>query len=323
MGVIFEFHGTYGSYGNWFSEVDKAIFNSAALHAGFGIVAVNSAATGYWDYQTTYPNNLDFQNVQATIKYLTTLGTMSSSDKLYSIGDSDGGYFSSAVSRALGFSAQALSIAGGLAPYFDPSVNIPTVNGISHTLTPTIWALAQQDGTSGVSIGGLYPSVIGIGPAGIEQGYCNAMEIQSSVNPAPACNTTITPNPYQSSISNLNFYINQPSPVYPARFAYVPGLSTANAQTIFIWMQTQGCIDSNGKILANPYQSVEWNANPVNFKCSQTPLLAQFGTASSATYIGLTSDQAGDLDDQFILAFAEHKFMSEFTGKILLFFESH
>jgi len=317
-GIIFEFHGTFGSYGNWFSQVDKAIFNSAALQAGFGIVAVNSAAPGYWDYKTTYPKNLDFQNVQATIKYLEQLGVMSSADKLYGIGDSDGGYFESAVARVLGFSASALNIAGGLAPYFDPSVNVPTANGVSHMLMPSIWALAQQDGTSGVSMGGIYPEVIGIGPSGIEQGHCNAVELLSLASPVPTCNSSIVPNPFLDSIADLNFYMNPPSPAYPARFALIPGLSTSTAQAIFTWMQSQGCIDANGNILSNPYQSVDWNAPTVNFKCSQTPLEQQFGGEP----YNLTSDQAGDLMDQFLIAFAEHKFMSEFTDKILAFFEA-
>jgi len=171
---------------------------------------------------------------------------MSSTDKLYGLGVSDGGYFESAVSRALGFSAGALGIAGGLVQYFDPNTNIPTVNGTSHQLTPTIFVLEQQDGTSGVTNSGPYPAIIGIGPSGIEQGYCDATELQTLASPAPACNTTITPNPYPSSIPGVNFYINPPSPAYPARFAQVAGVSASTARVIDTWMQSKGCIDTNG-----------------------------------------------------------------------------
>jgi len=323
-GVIFEFHGTNGSYADWFEQTDNVDFNAEALAAGYGIVAVDSAATGYWDYKTTYSsnpstNNLDFKNVQATLGYLIGLGVMSSSDKIYGLGASDGGYFESAVARALGFSAGALNIAGGLAPYFDLSVNIPTINGISHQLTPTIVALEQQDGTSGVSSGGLYPAVIGIGPSGIEQGYCNATELQTLANPAPTCNTAITPNPFPVSIPGINFYMNPPSPAYPARFAQIADVSSSTSQAIDTWMQSQGCIDANGRILVDPYQSVDYNASPVNFRCSPTPLVAQFGVAP----YNLTTSQANRLMDEFILAYSEHKFMAEFNDKILAFFGAH
>lgn len=318
-GIIFEFHGTGGSYIDWFVQTDNVAFNAEALAAGYGIVVVDSAATGYWDYKTTYPNNLDFQNVQATRNYLIGLGVMSSFDKLYGLGVSDGGYFESAVSRALAFNASALGIAGGLLQYFDPSVNIPTINGISHQLTPTIFLMEQQDGTSGVSNGSLYPAVIGIGPSGIEQGYCNAAELETLTNPAPVCNTTITPNPYPASVPNINFYMNPPSPAYPARFAQLTDVSTSTALAIDTWMQSQGCIDANGRILANPYQSVDSNAATINFKCSQTPLVAQFGAAP----YNLTTSQANRLMDEFIIAYSEHKFMAEFNEKVLAFFAAH
>jgi len=318
-GIIFEFHGSTGSYADWFVQTDNVAFAAEALAAGYGIIAVNSAATGYWDYKTTYPNNLDFQNVQATITYLTGLGVMSSADKIYGIGVSDGGYFESAVSRVLGFRASALNISGGLSPYFDPSVNIPTVGGISHTLTPTIFEMEQQDGTSGVIASGPYPAVIGIGPSGIEQGYCDATELQALTNPAPACNTSVTPNPYLVSVPGIEFYMNPPSPAYPGRMAQVAGVSTSTAQVIDAWMQTQGCINANGKILADPYQSVDYNASPVNFNCSPPPLLAQFGAAP----YNLTAAEANNLMGEFTLAYSEHKFMAEFNDKVLAFFAAH
>jgi hypothetical protein len=317
-GIIFEFHGKGGSYTSWFSNWDKLYFNAEALAAGYGIVAINSAATGYWDSQTLYPNNLDVQNVQATIKYLEGLSIMSASDRIYGLGESDGGGFDAAVSRYLNFRATSLQIISGAEAAYDPSLNIPTVNGISHTLIPTIWELMQNDGTSGVTSPPPYPNPIGTGPTSIAQAYCNAVELQTLANPVAACNTNVTVNPYPNSFPNLNFYMNPPSPAYPARFAIL-GISASTAQTIDAWMQTQGCIDANGMILHDPYQSVDYSANPVTFNCSQTPLYKQFSAAPTS----LTAAQASALEEQFLIAYAEHHFYSEYTDKVIAFFKAH
>jgi hypothetical protein len=110
--------------------------------------------------------------------------------------------------------------------------------------------------------------------------------------------------------------MNPPSPAYPARFAQLTDVSTFTALAIDTWMQSQGCIDANGRILANPYQSVDSNATTINFKCSQTPLVAQFGAAP----YNLTTSQANRLMDEFIIAYSEHNFMAEFNEKVLAFF---
>lgn len=319
MGIIFEFHGSQGTYKDWYVFTDNTAFGAQALAAGYGIVAVNSAAPGYWDYQTTYPNNLDFNNLKTTIGYLEGQGVMSSSDKLYGIGVSDGGYYGSTVSRVLGFHASYLNIAAGLATYFDPAQNIPTATGSNRTLVPTIFGMAQNDGTSGVPNTALYSGFNGIGPAGVEQGYCNATELQTLAIPVPSCDTTVTPNPYSASVLAINFYVSTPSPAYPGRFAQVDGLSASTAQAINTWMQTQGCINASGYILFDPYQSVDYNASPANFKCSPTPLLAQFGAAP----YNLTTNQANNLMNEFLIAYAEHKFMAEFNDKALAFFAAH
>lgn len=318
-GIIFEFHGKGGSYTSWFSDWDKLYFNAEALAAGYGIVAINSAASGYWDSQTVYPNNLDVQNVQATIRYLEGLGVMSSTDKIYGFGESDGGGFNSIVSRYLNFRAAGIEIISGAPLMYAPSVSVPTVNGVSHTLVPSIWALQQLDGTSGVTSPPPYPNLIGTGPSSIAQAYCNAVELQTLATPVPTCNTSVTTNPYPNSYSALNFYMNPPSPVYPARFANILGVNSTTAAAIGTWMQQQGCLNANGYVLANPYQSVDYSASPVTFKCSVTPLLAQFGAAP----YNLTASQANNLFGQCLIAYAEHHFYSEFTDKILAFFAAH
>jgi hypothetical protein len=319
-GILFVFHGKTGSYADWFfAGFDREYFVTQALAAGFGVVAVNSAAPGFWDSVTTYPNNLDHQNVQAVITYLVGLGAMSSSDRLYAAGESDGGQFTAGVTRALGFRAGALQIAPGNVPYYNPGINLPTVNGSNHQITPTIWVLAQQDGTSGVTGPPPYASTIGIGPGNIAQAYCNATEQQQLTSPLPTCNTSVTVNPYLTSVPSLNFYMNAPSPAYPARFSVVTNLSTSTAQAIDTWMLQQGCINTAGYILINPYQAADYGASPANFKCGANELYAQFSVAP----YNLTQSQANQLQDQFLVAFTEHHFMSEYTDKILAYLSAH
>ncbi len=318
-GIVFEFHGKGGTYIDWFASFDRAYFSSEALAAGFGIIAVNSAATGFWDSISQYPNNLDFSNVQKTITYLEGIGAMSSTDRVYAIGESDGGQFTAAVSRALAFRAGGQQIAPGDEPYFDPTRSITTVNGTSTQITPTIWVLAQQDGTSGVTGPPPYASVIGIGPSGIAQAYCNAVEQQTLATPVPTCNTNVTVNPYPTSIPSLQFYMNPPSPAYPARFTVIPGLSSSSQVAIYNWMLTQGCITASGMIPINPYQSADNGANPVNFKCGANELLAQFSAAPN----NLTTSQANQLVDQFLVAYSEHHFLAEYTDKMIAFLEAH
>jgi hypothetical protein len=318
-GIVFEFHGKGGSYIDWFVTFDRAYFSSEALAAGYGIIAVNAAAPGFWDSQSLYPNNLDYSNVQKTISYLEGIGAMSSTDRVYGIGESDGGQFTAAVTHALAFRAGGLQIAPGDEPYFDPSQNVPTVNGVTHAITPTIWVLAQQDGTSGVVGPPPYPSVIGIGPPNIAQAECNAVEQQTLANPVPTCNTNVTVNPYPNSIPSLQFYMNPPSPAYPARFTVVSGLSSSTMQAIDTWMLSQGCITATGMIPIDPYQSADYSASPVNFKCGANELYAQF---SAAPY-NLTQSQANQLNDQFLVAYSEHHFMAEFTDMMIAFLEAH
>jgi hypothetical protein len=318
-GIIFEFHGKGGSYIDWFASFDRAYFSSEALADGFGIIAVNAAAPGFWDSISQYPNNLDFSNVQKTITYLVGLGVMSSSDRVYAIGESDGGQFTAAVSRALAFRAGGQQIAPGDEPYFDPTRSIATVNGTSSQITPTIWVLAQQDGTSGVTGPPPYASIIGIGPSGIAQAECNAVEQQTLATPVPTCNTSVTVNPYLTSMPSIQFYMNPPSPAYPARFTVIPGLSSSTQQAIDTWMLSQGCINANGFIPINPYQSADNGANPVLFKCGANELLAQFSAAPN----NLTTSQANQLVDQFLVAFSEHHFMAEYTDKMLTYLMAH
>jgi len=318
-GIIFEFHGKGGSYAEWSTDWDKIYFNTEAMAAGFGFVNLNSAAPGYWDSTTLYPNNLDVQNVQATITYLKGLGLISSTDKIYGLGESDGGGFNAVVSRELDFRAASYEIASGTAALYNPSISVLTVNGYNKTLVPAIWELEQNDGTSGVDTPPPYPVVYGIGPSGIAQAYCNAVELQTLANPEATCNTNVTTDPDPTSVPSMNYYMNPPSPAYPARMAQILGLNSSVAPAIFAWMQTEGCINASGYILADPYQSVDYNASPVNFNCSQTPLLTQFGGSP----YNLTSLQARNLLDQFLVAYAEHEFYSEYTDKVLAFYAAH
>jgi hypothetical protein len=318
-GILFEFHGKGGSFIDWFVGFDRQYFTTQALAAGYGVIAVNAAAPGFWDSVSLYPNNVDYNNLQTVLTYLQGVGVISTSDRIYASGEPNGGEFTSSVTRSLNFRAGAIQIAQGVIAFYDPSKTAPTPTGSSTTLASTMWVMAQQDGTSNVIGPPPYASVIGIGPSGIEQSYCNATELMTQTRPIPTCNTTIAVNPYQTSVPSLNFYVNAPSPAYPARFALVSGLSTTTIQAINTWMLLQGCINTNGYIPIDPYQAADYGASPANFKCAANELYAQFAAAP----YNLTQSQANQLQDQFLIAFAEHHFLSEYTDKMLAYLEAH
>ncbi len=312
-GIILEFHGSGGRPSNWFTLPEHLQFNSMALAHGYGVIGVASADAGYWDTSSLYPNNIDLNNVATMLAYMQGQGIISASDKVYGIGASDGGLFVSEAGRELNFHATANVIEGGAALVYAPSQSIPSANGSTGNRVPTIWALAPNDGTSGVISTSQYGGgVIGIGPAGNAQAHCNAEQLQSATY-LGVCDTSVSTNPYPNSDPSINYYSNPPSPAYPDRFALVPGISTPESEAVFTWMKTQGCINSSNAIAYNPYQSTDYGG-PNTFLCAKTPLIAQFG---------MTSLQATSVMQEDLVMYGEHEFMSDFTDKILDFFAAN
>ena len=51
------------------------------------------------------------------------------------------------------------------------------------------------------------------------------------------------------------FYVNEPSPVYPERFLIIPGVDKATSNQIYDDLRKGGQVDTNGFFKANPRQS--------------------------------------------------------------------
>jgi uncharacterized protein (TIGR03437 family) len=95
------------------------------------------------------------------------------------------------------------------------------------------------------------------------------------------------------------YLINPPSPVYPHRFWRIPGLTANDSQAIYNSLKSGGYLDANDFLRQNPNSS-NW----------QTVIPAQYSSSRSA------------ISDQLEVCFAAHKFFSDYSNKILTFFNA-
>jgi len=209
VGVIFHFHGQGGSANLLFNNLERRIFANEAVAEGYAVVALDSADRTNRDWSTS--NDLstspDIQNVQAAIMRLIALGLMTASTPKFAHGFSKGAGFSPRVARALNFRATSMNLLAG------------TPDIINITTIPTIWCIAQNDGT--IMAGGV---------------------AQSRVNHQNLLNRGV-PTQYNLAV---------PTPVYPERFWRISGLAAADSQTIYNALKNGGFIDGRGFLLADP-----------------------------------------------------------------------
>lgn len=109
-GVIYFFHGTGGNAKNWLQDIEKRQMINQAIGEGFGVIITEAdEATLQTDLNgdgnirwAALPldsvSNYDYANIKIITDTLIHRGLMNNNTKRFSIGMSDGGYFSSSCS---------------------------------------------------------------------------------------------------------------------------------------------------------------------------------------------------------------------------------
>jgi hypothetical protein len=231
QGVIFHFHGQGGSANLLFNNLERRIFANEAVAEGYAVVALDSAdrMTRDWSTSNEISTSPDLQNVQAAISRLTQLGLMTAQTPKFAHGFSKGAGFAPRVSRAFGFRATSMT---GLAG---------TPDIINITVTPTLWAIPQNDGT--------------IMAGGIRQAYANYLNLVSRGVPA----------------EHHAFY---PSPVHAERFWRIPGLSASDSQSIHAALKQGNYLDGRNYLAADPDTSGWQSVIPAQYS-SYTQLISE------------------------------------------------
>ena len=116
-GIIFFFHGTGGSASGWTDKIENRSLINAAIADGFGIVVteaeeitLNTDLNGDGKLRwKTFPidtiNGIDYLNIKAITDTLINRGLINSSTPKFSIGMSNGGSFSAAISAIYNYAA--------------------------------------------------------------------------------------------------------------------------------------------------------------------------------------------------------------------------
>ncbi|GAB3222633.1 alpha/beta hydrolase family protein [Spirosoma arcticum] len=98
------------------------------------------------------------------------------------------------------------------------------------------------------------------------------------------------------------FYVNEPSPVYPKRFTIVPGVDKATSILLHNDLKKGEQLDSNDFFRTNPRQSDAWKS------------------ALSGSIAGNRALVNG-IEDQLFVCYAEHKFYRDANARTISFFD--
>ncbi len=98
------------------------------------------------------------------------------------------------------------------------------------------------------------------------------------------------------------FYVNEPSPIYPERFTTIPGVDVASSNQIYTDLKKGGQLDANDFFKTNPRQTDAWK------------------TVMSAT-IANNKTLMGEIEDQIFVCYTEHKFHKDANARTIAFFD--
>ncbi|MGB7068562.1 MAG: hypothetical protein WBD22_03650 [Pyrinomonadaceae bacterium] len=139
---------------------------------------------------------------------------------------------------------------------------------INQTTVPTIWNMQQNDANDQV------------GPSGNATAQANSQILAQRGVPT-------------------EFNMNIPSPVYPQRFARIPGLSVSDSQIIHDSLKNNGILNMHDYLVQSPSES-KWH---------------QF---LPAAYTAFSNDIMSELGKSY----AGHNFYSENDGRVIAFFNA-
>lgn len=282
-GVVLMLHGTTGSSKIVESGEGYAIALEAVA-AGYAVLAPESEETVAgdldgdgkirWDIILS-PSNTDFANLDALITTLRQRGIISASMPLYAMGMSNGssmvvslGAIASIPSLATRFPALRFrSVAGYCAA--------ATANAVSATQTPTAWYLCRNDSNENVGADG------------------NARAASQSASLAG-----------RGIATDLAY--NEPSPLFPDRFARSSLISPTVSRNIVAELRTAGVMDMRGFLNRPPadIRAMVETAGGTRF-----PVIASLAPAAQ-----------GDVREALDETYAEHQLFSDQAKRMLRFF---
>lgn len=258
-GLVFRFHGTGGSGSTFFTKSEDRIMAADLVAAGFAVASLDSA------------NRVDRQwSTDQTAGNPDVINLQDLINRFISQGRITAAtpLFVLGQSNGGAFTPRAahlLKLAGnnikGAAVFCSQGSAFS-----GQTTVPTMWNIVQNDeilGASGTQ--GAFTAYQAVFGRGI------AAEIK----------------------------VNIPSPVFPQRFARIPGISLSDSQTIFNSLKNNAYLDHNNYLLENP-QSSNW--------ASVIP------TAYNAF--------RNDINDQLNACFTAHEFFSDHDSRVLAFFNA-
>jgi hypothetical protein len=134
-GIIFFFHGTNGSASNLVNNEETRSFLNAAIADSYGVIITESEETTLntdlnadgklrWKgFPLDTINGVDFLNIKAVKDTFISRNDFTSTTPLFSVGISNGGSFSAAVSQIYNFKAGVSYIASSVTPLFEVREN--------------------------------------------------------------------------------------------------------------------------------------------------------------------------------------------------------
>jgi hypothetical protein len=272
-GLIFLFHalGVDAQY-EFTGSPEYAIFTYDAVARGYAVCAIDSCdrKNNVFSIGGALSNNPDTQNVAATIQYFISQKLITASTPLFCQGMSDGTEMAVLVPWAIATNSGSTSLP-------TPSYNFEAsacycAYGVEDfglvTRVPTIFNVAENDDV--------------LGAKGNTQCQDN-------------CNYLLG----RGIRSEYNVHVA--SPVYPGRFASVPGLAMSDSVAIYQAIKAGGFLSSTDYVLTDP--DVEASA---------------LGKALPSKYSSYALDLLSEID----VSYTSHDFYSDFDDLTLDFFDA-
>ncbi|MES2800654.1 MAG: T9SS type A sorting domain-containing protein [Bacteroidota bacterium] len=274
-GVIYLLHGTGGSASNWNNTVEYRSFVNAAIADSFGIIAteaeeitlnsdLNSDGKLRWlSFPIDTINGIDYLNIKAITDTFINRGEFNTLTPKFSVGMSNGGSFSAALSYAYDYQAGISYCASSNQAIFSVRNNSFGFRMAKHDDHPEVGAEGNYQAWQNDSILA-------------DRGICH------------------------------DYKIHDRQPLYPERFARIPGISIVSSQAIFNDLWSNGQLDLSNFALHSDTIKYHVLANPSLYP----------------SIIALSPTLQIEVLNQIAASNAEHKFYSDYNFETLDFIDN-
>lgn len=275
IGVVYLFHGTGGSATNWVRTVEYRSFVDALIAEKFGVIIteaeeitlntdLNNDGNLRWQpFPLDVNTGIDYLNIKAITDTFINRNKLTVSTPLYSVGMSNGGAFSAAISYGNNYVAGVSYCASSVNAIFNARNNA------------FAFRMARWDDNAQVGSEGNY----------------EAWQNDSTLAARSVCH---------------DYQIHDKQPIYPERFARIPGVSLTESQAIFNDLVAQNQLDANHYALHSD--------------TIKNHILAQPQLYSS--FLALNVSQQLEVLNQIAASNAEHKFYSDFNFETISFLKN-